>query len=140
MKKVVIGIALLLTGVEGALAQQTNSTPLLTREALIKKSQNQRQGSVLLVVLGCTVGLVGGVLSGVSVSGPTAPPFPIVPVALGAGCIAGGIALSKASARNKQKALNGSAHFNLLRVPAFEFTPLGKPCIPAFSIKLPVNK
>jgi len=92
-------------------------------------------------VVGCTIGLVGSVVS-VAASGgggTSGPPFPIVPVTLGAGCLAGGVVLSKASTRNKQKALDASAHVNLLSVPPFQFTSLDMLYIPAFSIKLTLN-
>ena len=94
---------------------------------------------MLLVVLGCTIGLVGGVLSAASAGGNAGPAFPIVPVTIGVGCIVGSVALSKAPAKNKQKALEASAHFNRLKVPPFQIMALGTPYIPAFSIKLPLN-
>ncbi len=134
-------MALLFLVREGAWAQQVNSLPQLTREAYLRKSENQKQGSVLLVVLGCTIGLVGGLVSVVSSAGggTSGPPFPIVPVALGAGCIAGGVALSKASARNKQKALDASAHFNFLSIPTFRYTGPSKSFLPAISLQFTLN-
>jgi hypothetical protein len=65
---------------------------------------------------------VGGVASVVASAGggPSGPPFPIVPVTFGVGCIAGSIVLSKASARNKQKALEASTYLEIQSVPAFQ--------------------
>ncbi len=140
MKRIIISMGLLLGVIANSFAQQIDTSAVLTREAYMEKSRSQRAGSVVLVLAGCTIGLVGSMLvTGVSAIGPTEPPFPIVPVTIGVGCIAGGVALSIASKRNKKKALDASAHFNLQSVSSYQFTALGRPRIPAFTIKLSLN-
>ena len=136
MKKIITCACLILMVIVNSYAQQVKSAPLLTREDYLKKSKNQKTGAVLLVVAGCTIGLVGGVISAASAGGNSGPPFPIVPVTLGVGCIAGGVTLSKASNRNKQKALEASSYLEFKRLPSIQQTSVSAPNYIGFTLKV----
>jgi hypothetical protein len=135
MKRIIISMALLLGVIANSFAQQIDTSAVLTREAYMEKSRSQRAGSVVLILAGCAIGLVGGNLGALNEDSPVGP----VSLGVGVGCIAGGVALRIASKRNRKKALDASAHFNLQSVSSYQFMAMGKPPIPAFTIKLSLN-
>ncbi|WP_034256981.1 hypothetical protein [Adhaeribacter aquaticus] len=128
-------MALLLT-VEFSFAQQATPAPTQSRENYLNKSQNQKIGAWFLMLGGVALLVRTAGNHAVNSISNVPPPFPIVPVALSAGCIGGSIALFKASSRNKKKTLGAAAYFNILSIPSTQSATSGTTFVPAFSIKL----
>ena len=137
MKRFITCISFLLIIVAPSFAQQTNPSPALTSADYLKKSKNQKTAAWVLLVAGATI-LFFTQIDHTLESGlnPTKPPFPIVPVTIGSACILGGIPLLLAAARNKRKAIEGSANLIIQRVPSIQQASIGIQYFPAVSMKI----
>lgn len=133
MKKNIF-FALLLIISATSFSQQTNSSKPITKADYMQKSKSQK-GIAWLLLGGGTAVLVITTLSNFSIdfTGPKEK-FPIVPVGIGAVCIAGSVPLFIASGRNKRKSM--SLSFKKQIIPQIQNSSFVYKSLPSLNLKI----
>jgi hypothetical protein len=135
MKKILVCTVLLMLTIS-SFSQNTNYGQTFTREEYLKKSRNQNTAAWIL--LGSGVALAGaGIITGNQneVSFENAATG-VVLACIGVLSVAGSITLFSASGRNKRKALNASAWFNIPSYPFDRHTGVSFRSSPALLVKI----
>ena len=115
--------------------QQTNVTPSLTKMDYLRKSKRQKTAAWVLLGGGFALAVGAGILDASSDWSKSETPY-LVAIFTGGASMLGSIPLFIASGRNKRKARNASAYFEIQQRPVPTITGLTLLPIPAFSLKL----
>ena len=111
-----------------SLSQQT-PPPTITKEDYLKKSKNQKTAAFILLGAGATM---------IAIAAPGNVSFDILPVLAigGAGGILGSIPLFIASGKNKKRAMNASAFFDVEKTEMLSHGKIHFCKTPAISLKI----
>ena len=133
MKKIIIFSLLLMVSV-ASFSQPTINHALAVKTDYLKKSNNQKFAAWVLFGGGAAVLAITALSNlGLDFTGPKKK-FPIVPVGIGAICMAGSIPLFIASAKNKRKAMSMS--FKNETVPQLQNASFVNRSLPSLSLKI----
>ena len=115
--------------------QQTNPNHTLTQQDYLQKSKKQKTTAWLLLGGGAAVAVGAALLDVSSDWNKSETPY-LIALSAGGAAMIGSIPLFIAAARNKRKAMNASAHFEIRQNPAPANTGLTFNSTPTLSLKL----
>lgn len=126
MKKM-ISLAMLLAVVVTSFSQQTEPSPVLTKQDYLQKSKSQRTSAFILLGTGAAL---------LAIAAPGNVSLDILPVLVigGGAAIVGSIPLFIAAGKNKKKAMNMSFRFQEIQLP--HSSGLAEKKIPSLSLNL----
>ena len=129
----ICSIMLLMTA--HSFGQQTNPGQPLTKKDYLQKSKNQKTAAWVLLGGGLVVAVGAAVLAVNSDWSEPDTPYTVA-VFAGGGAMLGSIPLFISAAKNKRKAMNAAAYFEIQRDPAITNSGLKLHSVPTLSLKL----
>jgi hypothetical protein len=139
MKKIILFFAFLLF-INETYCQAVSysmSKEKFTKQYYLQKSKNQKAGAWVLLIGGAAIFAGTGLYASQNLdfSSPEKHRH-IVPIGLSIACVAGSIPLFIAAGRNKLKAAQLTAYFEMEQIPILQQTGINLRSYPAFSIRL----
>jgi hypothetical protein len=127
--------ALLLFITTGSFCQQTNFHQSLTKQDYLEKSKKQKTAAWVMLGGGFALAAGGAVLDVSSDWNKSETPY-LVAISIGCASMVGSIPLFIASGKNKRKAINAAAFFEIRQHPVTTNTGFSSHVTPTLSLKL----